>query len=151
MITYNIHLYRKWYTKNTTIGELHIDGKFFCFILEDVCRDVNRDGDLNDAGETKVKGKTCIPAGRYQVIINMSTRFKKLMPLLIGVINYAGIRFHPGNKAVDTDGCLLTGTTRSVDFVGDSRVAYSRFYTVLSQMLDAGRVYVTIHDLPLNP
>lgn len=146
-----IHLYRKWYTKNTTIGELHFEGKFFCFILEDFCRDLNRDGDLNDQGEAKVHGQTCIPAGRYQVIISMSTRFKKLMPELVDVAGFAGIRVHPGNDSIDTDGCLLTGTTRSLDFVGSSRLAYSRFYTKLSQLLDTGKVYITIHDLPLNP
>jgi hypothetical protein len=146
-----IHLYRKWYTKKTTIGELHINGKFFCYILEDVCRDTNFDGDLSDQGEAKVKSKTCIPSGRYQVIIDMSNRFKKLMPLLIGVAGFAGIRIHPGNDAVDTDGCLLTGTSRLTDRVIYSRMAYAELYPKLQAMLKLGKVFINIHDTPLNP
>lgn len=151
MQIWNLTLRREWYTENTTIGQLFINGTYFCYILEDVCRDLNRDGDLNDPGEKKVHGQTCIPAGRYQVIIDMSTRFKKLMPLLIGVPGFAGIRIHPGNYAVDTDGCLLTGETRSVDFVGNSRKAYERFYTRLELLLKTGTVYIDIIDQPAKP
>lgn len=141
-------LRRKWYTPNSTIGELSVNGTFFSYVLEDVCRDKNRDGDLNDPGEAKVQGKTCIPAGSYQVIIDMSTRFKKLMPLVVNVPGFAGIRIHSGNTNADTDGCLLLGTTRSPDFVGNSRDAFAKFMIRLTALLQNGKVTLTIIDLP---
>jgi hypothetical protein len=149
MLITELTLYRKWYTALTTIGELYINGTKFCFVLEDVCRDLNRDGDLKDAGEIKVDGKTCIPAGRYQVIIDRSTRFKKDMPLLINVPGFGGIRIHNGNYAGDTDGCLLLGSSKSADFVGNSRDTFDRFFLRLKALLKTHKVYITIKDLPI--
>ena len=49
-------LQRKWATEVSTIGELSIDGKWECYVLEDVVR---------PAG-VKIAGKTAIPAGTYK-------------------------------------------------------------------------------------
>jgi len=43
-------LKRDTYTSKTTIGKLYLNDTFICDTLEDVCRDINRDGDLDDAG-----------------------------------------------------------------------------------------------------
>lgn len=103
-------------TDKSTIGELSIDGVFECYTLEDVERDV------------KVYSKTAIPKGQYKVIINQSNRFKKLMPLLLNVPNFEGVRIHSGNKAEDTEGCILVGQTRSLDFIGNSKKAYDKLF-----------------------
>jgi len=119
-------------TDNSTIGELSIDGKFECYTLEDVER------------KEKVFGKTAIPKGTYEVIMTMSNRFKKMMPLLLNVPDYAGVRIHSGNKAEDTEGCILLGQTRSNDFIGGSRDAIAKFYPKLEAGLKVGKVYLTI-------
>lgn len=80
-----------------TISPLLVDNEPFHYILEDVIRDV------------KVPGETAIPAGRYQIVLTYSERFKRVLPLLLDVPNYTGIRIHPGNRDIDTDGCLLPG------------------------------------------
>ena len=82
---------------DATTGELYVDGKFVCYTLEDAIR------------KEKIKGVTAIPAGTYDVIINMSTRFKRLMPLLLNVPDFEGVRIHPGNTAEDTEGCIRVG------------------------------------------
>lgn len=46
---------RKYLKENYTIGNLYIDGKFFCNTLEDKVRDINKNGKF-DNGETKVYG-----------------------------------------------------------------------------------------------
>ena len=92
-----------------TIGKLYINGKYFCDTLEDKVRDLNKDGDLNDVGEGKVMHETAIPYGTYSVIMNMSNRFKRVMPLLLNVPHFAGIRIHSGNKASHSSGCILVG------------------------------------------
>jgi len=94
---------------NYIIGKLFINGIYFCDTLEDANRDLNKDGDLDDKGEGKVYGETAIPYGTYTVIMNMSKRFKKIMPLILDVKGFAGIRMHAGNTVADTLGCILVG------------------------------------------
>lgn len=123
-------LTRKIRSASSTIGELTVDGKFECFTLEDIERDV------------KVHGKTAIPKGRYKLTITMSNRFKKELPLLINVPNYEGVRIHSGNKAEDTEGCILVGQTKSTDFIGNSRVAFDALFKKLKGF--PGKKYITV-------
>ena len=127
-----LELKRLHKTNNSTIGELSIDGKFECYVIEDIER------------ETKVFGKTAIPKGTYEVVITMSNRFKKPLPLLLNVPNYEGVRIHTGNTSLDTEGCLILGQTRSIDFVGQSKLAMSTFMPKLTQALKKGKVFITI-------
>ncbi len=129
-----LKLNRDTYTNKTTIGKLYLNDIFICDTLEDVCRDLNRDGDLNDPGEVKIFGETAIPAGTYPVIINMSPRFKKMLPRLSGIEDYDGVLIHHGNFSKDTHGCILVGT-RGVDVLqgGTSMKALARLMTEMSK------------------
>lgn len=102
-----------------TIGRLHLDGVFFCYTLEDPVRE--RPG--VPVSEWKIPGKTAIPAGRYEVLITESPRFKRPLPLLVAVPGFTGVRIHAGNRAEDTEGCILPGYDRGPDWVGRSREA----------------------------
>jgi hypothetical protein len=115
---------RLYKTKTSTIGELLIDGVFECFTLEDIERDV------------KVKSETAIPKGTYKVIINQSNRFKRLLPLLINVPNFEGVRIHSGNSNHDTEGCILVGQTMSKDFIGQSRKAFDKLFKKMQAAKD---------------
>lgn len=84
----------------TTIGELFIDGEYFCWVLEDVVR------------AQKIQDRTAIPAGAYKVILNFSNRFQRQMPLVLNVPDFTGIRIHGGNSHIDTKGCPLVGFER---------------------------------------
>ena len=130
----NLKLLRDTYTDKTTIGKLYLNDVFICDTLEDVCRDLNKDGDLDDKGETKVYGETAIPSGTYKMIINMSPRFKKLLPRLIDVKGYDGVLIHMGNFAKDTHGCILVGT-RGVNVLqgGTSMKALAKLMTELTK------------------
>lgn len=139
-------LKRKTYTDQSTAGELSIDGSRHCFTLEDVCRDKNHDGDLADAGETKVHGKTAIPSGRYRVILSFSNRFKKVMPEVLLVNGFAGIRIHSGNTAEDSEGCILVGKTQQRNLVGDSRLAYVELMARLAGTVNSDKIFLTIQD-----
>lgn len=110
---------------NYTIGDLTIDGIFFCNTLENTIRsliDKNNDGDFNDDGEGKVYGETAIPRGKYKIILSYSYRFKRILPELLNVKGFAGIRIHSGNKAVDTHGCILVGDNTAKGMVTGSRI-----------------------------
>jgi hypothetical protein len=104
-----LELKRRFLGETYTIGDLYINGKFFSNTLEDKVRDLNKDGDLKDVGEGKIMHETAIPYGTYSVIMNMSNRFKRIMPLLLDVPHFAGIRIHSGNKASHSSGCILVG------------------------------------------
>lgn len=88
-------------TKRCTIGNMLIDGKFFCHTLEDKVRKLPE--------EAKVWGKTAIPAGTYKVEMYDSPRFKRRLPLLKDVPYFTGILIHRGNTVEDTVGCILVG------------------------------------------
>lgn len=124
-------LERKYLGDTYTIGHLYIDGQFFCNILEDKVRDLNKDGDLNDVGETKVYGETAIPYGRYKIIITYSQRFKRDLPLLVDVPHFSGIRIHPGNKSIHTHGCLLPGVNTEKGKVTSSKATFERLYKLM--------------------
>lgn len=111
-----IAIKRLYKSENSTIGEMTVDGKWECYTLEDKEREV------------KIKSETAIPKGTYKVIINQSNRFKKLLPLLLNVPNFEGVRIHPGNTNHDTEGCILVGRTRSKDFIGQSRKAFESLF-----------------------
>lgn len=111
-----LSLIRKSRSEDFTLGELSIDGQFFCYTVEDKVRPF---------GE-KVFGKTAIPAGTYKVIINMSNHFKKEMPLLLNVPGFEGVRIHSGNTADDSEGCIIIGMVKTENGVGMSRVAFTK-------------------------
>ncbi len=106
-------LKRRYLGESYTIGSLSVDGVYLCDTIEDKVRDKNRDGDLLDPGEGKVYGETAIPYGTYQVDLTMSPKFHRLLPILMHVPHFTGIRIHRGNTATDTHGCILPGENKA--------------------------------------
>ena len=74
-----------------TIGKIYIDGEYFCDTLEDKVRDLNKNG-VFDGDEKKVYGETAIPYGTYKVILSYSPKFKRILPELLDVPCFTGIR-----------------------------------------------------------
>lgn len=107
-----LKLERRYLGPEYTIGSLFINNEYFCDTIEDTVRDYNKDGDLEDAGETKIWGKTAIPYGRYVVDLTMSPKFRRLLPLVQNVRHFEGIRIHRGNTAGDSAGCILPGENK---------------------------------------
>lgn len=132
-----LQLERKVYTETSTIGELSINGTFFCYTLEDTVRQPG----------IKVYGKTAIPSGAYPVSMTFSPKFGKPMPLVNGVQNYAGVRIHPGNTDADTEGCILVGHTKDNNFIGESRKAFGDLLPQIEKACkDCETITLVIHD-----
>ena len=104
----NLTLKRLNLTPNYTEGELYVNGVYFCKTLEDTNRDLNKNGQF-DNNEKKIYGETCIPYGKYKVILSYSPKFKRELPEILEVPDFQGIRIHRGNKISDTLGCVLCG------------------------------------------
>lgn len=124
-----------------TGGKLSINNTYFCDTVEDVDRDLNKNG-VFDNGETKVYGKTAIPNGRYRITLVHSPKFSpkvdnRKMPLLNNVPSFSGILIHWGNTADDSEGCILVGKNYFSGRVSDSKVT---FLSLLDKLEKADKI-----------
>ena len=135
-----LKLNRIFKTNTFTIGELYINEKYVTDTLEDRVR---------PEGE-KVYGKTAIPEGTYEVKLTHSPRFKKILPEILNVPNFSGIRIHTGNSSKDTEGCILVGTWdgEKEDWISNSTVTYNKIIPLLQKAVDnKEQVTITINNL----
>lgn len=122
-----------------TLGRLSIDGHYVCHVLEDPVRD-----------GPKVQDDTAIPVGRYEVVISFSQRFHRLMPEILDVPGFIGIRIHGGNTTADTRGCPLVGRVRRQDSVHDCAPALADVMTALKVASNAGeKSYISVRNAPM--
>lgn len=120
-----------------TIGRLFVDGKYFCDTLEDRCRDLDK--------EEKVMHETAIPEGIYEVIVNVSAKFKRKLPLLLDVPHFSGIRIHRGNTDKDTSGCILVGENKQPGRVINSTGYELRLTELVEKAMLAGEeIIITV-------
>jgi hypothetical protein len=134
---------------DTTIGFLRY-GDIGVFTLEDIAR------------ETKVPGKTRIPAGTYQIKLRTEgavaqkylQRFSwhKGMLWLQDVPNFEWIYIHMGHTHIQTEGCLTVGYTAQLNAkpmsIMDSSAAYCAIYQRACIALAKGPLTITIEDEP---
>jgi hypothetical protein len=130
-----IEIKRVSHTNRCTIGEVWVDGVFECYSLEDSVREVP----LKPVSEWKIAGQTAIPAGTYDVVIDFSNRFHRLMPHILNVPGFTGVRIHSGNTDKDTEGCILIGQEKTSDYIGHSKAAFDTFFPQLQDALQAGQ------------
>ena len=125
-----------------TEGKLFIDDAFECYTVEDTDRKMEEDL------TRKINGKTAIPRGRYEVVLSMSNRFKKVLPEILNVPGFAGIRIHSGNSSVDTEGCIILGSINDKvddDWIGGSKIALTQFMAKLETAKENNeKVYIKI-------
>lgn len=99
-----------------TLGRLLLAGAPFCNTLEDLVREVPG----VPVEQWKIPGETAIPAGEYEILLTVSERAMRghlwtpapdfVLPELIGVPGFAGVRIHAGNTALNVEGCIAVGT-----------------------------------------
>jgi hypothetical protein len=129
----NLELIRKEFTDKSTIGELYINGKFFCFTLEDKDRGLQSTDPLILINTKKIWGETAIPYGTYEVKLTMSNRFKRVLPILLNVKGYTGVRMHRGNTAEHSHGCPLVGYKKAYNTIFESTKAENDLMKELSK------------------
>lgn len=135
-----LKLNRIFKTNTFTIGELYINEKYVTDTLEDRVR---------PEGE-KVYSKTAIPEGTYEVKLTHSPRFKKILPEILNVPNFSGIRIHTGNSSKDTEGCILVGTWdgEKEDWVSDSKIAFNKLMSLLEEATNnKEKITITVKSL----
>lgn len=138
---------RKWKKPSYTIGVMSIDGKRFCETLEDTDRGLRDSMSIGQIKSLKKPHITAIPTGVYEVNLNtISPKFgsrsfykevcKGKVPRILNVKGFDGILIHAGNKAEDTDGCILVGRNKVVGQVVDSQATFRELYKILSNSKD---------------
>ncbi|MCR5841973.1 MAG: DUF5675 family protein [Bacteroidales bacterium] len=145
-----------------TGSRLYIDeGGYLCDILEPEDRGLTQDMPLSVIKQRKVKGKTAIPVGRYEVIWSWSKRlhdksyaipYDGKFPCIIGTPGFSGVLFHPGNKVADTEACLLPGIWVPPQSLRDSVKAYRDLmdYYLVPSFERKDRVWLTIDYAPVK-
>ena len=135
-----IEVNRIFKASNYTIGELSVNNNYVCDTLEDKVR--------VDGG--KVYAETAIPTGTYTLVLSYSNRFKKVMPEILNVPNFSGIRIHCGNSSKDTEGCLLVGKWdgKTENWISDSKNSYNKLYPLLEEAFNnKENITITIKDI----
>ncbi len=113
-----------------TTGVLYLGKERMAHTLEPRWRDLGK--------EQKVAGQTAIPEGTYEICLEVSARFKRLMPYLMNVPGFTGILIHCGNTVADTEGCILVGKRSVNDRLSMSRSAFNKLFARLKEAWDRG-------------
>jgi len=119
--------------ENFTPGELFYNGQHFAFTCEDEDRHL-------ESGSEKVYGRTCIPRGTYSLEVSWSPHFGRRLPAILNVPGFSGIRFHGGNRAEDSLGCVLVGKVPTSTGVAQCSAVVDRLISVLDSIEDGGKV-----------
>jgi hypothetical protein len=137
-------LQRQKSNSKCTYGSLYMDGNFECYTLEDIVRVFDKS--LPNNG--KIAGQTAIPAGRYKVILDWSKRFVRVMPHILAVPYFEGVRLHKGNTDSQTEGCILLGKEiTGTDWLGHSKDAFDPFFEKLKIVVAEGKeIWIEIKD-----
>ncbi|MFR9543247.1 MAG: DUF5675 family protein [Rikenellaceae bacterium] len=130
-------LKRRFKGEKYTIGDLYIDGKYFCNTIEDTVRDLPATCPYtpkwrNCECKEKVYGETAIPAGTYKITMEYSKTFNRTLPLLHNVEHFLGILIHSGNTEKHSAGCIIVGFNRVKGKVLDSLVTSNKLNEILS-------------------
>jgi hypothetical protein len=131
-------------TGKATIGYLLVDGKYFCWTLEDEGR------------KAKIKGETRIWEGVYKLGIRKDDTpltvkhrqaygswFKYHIEIL-NIRDFTGVYIHAGNDETHTDGCLLLGDMLANPIIQPNKPltasiqANKRFYELVYPKLEKG-------------
>ena len=147
-----LRLERKYKKERYTIGNLYVDGVWFCNTIEDRDRGLRQDMPLDTNKRLKVKNETAIPTGRYRVTLGvkspkMSQRpaydfCNGYVPRLVNVPAFDGILIHIGNTEKDSAGCIIVGENKVKGKVINSTETFHRLYDVLKKTNDL--IYITI-------
>ena len=122
---------RETKTDVSTIGRLFVNEKFFCYTLEDKDRGLKQTDTLLYIQAKKIFGVTAIPSGTYDLIINQSPKFKRMLPRILNIKGFDGVLMHRGNSADHSLGCILIGYQKGDNAIFESTKAENDLVNLL--------------------
>lgn len=154
--TLELVLNRRYKKDTYTIGDLYVEGKWFCSTLEDKDRGLTSAMTSEQIAKIKVYAETAIPTGRYVVRMDIVSpkyngvewyrkNFGGRMPRLESVRGFIGILIHPGTTSLNSAGCVLVGLNKAKGKLLDSRATFLKLWKVLEQARrEKKTIYLTI-------
>ena len=151
----NITVDRRFPRDGYTIGNMYLDGKYFCDTCEDTDRGLKQTDSLATIKSKKVMHETAIPKGRYRVTLKVqSPKYsqrsqynfcKGYLPRLLEVPGYDGVLIHIGNSKKDTSGCILVGKNKMKGMVLNSTETFKALYARLKEADAKGKeIWITV-------
>ena len=136
-----LRLERRYKGSKYTIGKLFINDEYFCDTIEDIDRGLKSSMSVEYIKKKKVYAETAIPTGTYKIEMTYSSKFKRILPLLVDVKGFSGIRIHRGNTDKDSSGCIIIGENKV-----KGKVINSTPYEVVlvKRLLDEDDIEITI-------
>ena len=143
-------------SKTYTIGNLYIDGVWYCNTIEDKDRGLTQDMPLDEIKKIKVKSQTAIPKGKYRVTLNViSPKFYKKtyyknfcggrVPRLIDVPGFEGVLIHKGLNENSSAGCIIVGLNLIKGCVIKSQECFEKLYYKLKEAKQRNEdIWITI-------
>jgi hypothetical protein len=138
-----LKVWRKWPKKGYCIGIFYVSGARLSNSLEDEDRGLDQKMPTGKINQLKIKGRTAIPKGTYRVVLSVSPKFstrawakkyKGLVPELLNVKGYSGVRIHPANSASEVEGCIAPGDNTVIGKVTNST---KRYYELMDKLVPA--------------
>lgn len=141
-----IKIKREFFNSTNIIGSMYVNGALFGYTLEDKDRGLKDTMSVSEIKIRKIFGETAIPYGRYEVILSYSNRFKKVMPLLLNVKGFEGVRIHGGNTDKNTLGCPLLGAKRNDNGIYDCATVNNKLIALIKAeaQKENSKIYVEI-------
>lgn len=151
---------RKYKKSTYTIGNMYIDGKWFCNTLEDTDRDLDDSMDINTIKMKKIYGQTAIPTGTYEITLDVvSPKFSKYpfyqsacqgrVPRLLNVKAFDGILIHVADGARGSqlvEGCLGIGLNKIKGGLLEGKEFFEKLYLLMIQAKNKGeKIKITIN------
>lgn len=126
-----IDIVRKFFTNRSSVGHATIENDDFeFFTIEDVAR----------ATGVKIDKETAIEADTYLVVMDFSNRHQYVMPHIMNVPLFTGIRFDIANFAEQLEGCIAVGAGRGVNAVWNSAQVHKVLCQKIQAALDRGEL-----------
>ena len=136
---------RKYKKSTYTIGNLYVNGTWFCNTLEDTDRGLTQDMSEFQISGIKIMHYTAIPTGTYLITLDtVSTKFSKYpfymevcqgkLPRLLDVKGFSGILIHvaEGPKGADLlSGCIGVGLNKIKGGLLNSKETFKKLYNLL--------------------
>lgn len=148
-----LKLVRREARADRTLGELLVeydgngDWRPFAFVVEDADRMLRADQGEAACRAGKVKGKTCIPSGRYRLAWTLSPSRGVHTLRLLDVPGFQGILIHSGNGPEHTEGCICPGLSldKTAGRTSDSKKAVGWLEANLAPLVAEGRdIWITV-------
>lgn len=126
---------RAWKKDRYTIGRFYVDGVLWFNSLEDKDRGLHSGMSVSTIKSKKIYGETAIPRGTYEVRLSYSSKFagkvwgkkyRGLVPEVLKVKGFSGVRIHPFNKPEESLGCIGPGHNTVVGQITNSTQCYYR-------------------------